>query len=133
MESKRISRSDENLASKNAKKKHADPNVKFGWQKRTVFEMSYPEKLANYVLESSGIKYEREYSFHPYFIDFALLEHKIAIEIDGQQHTLCERKSIDDKKDKLLKENGWQVYRVKWPEENILQSVKDILARIPSL
>jgi very-short-patch-repair endonuclease len=54
----------------------------------------------------------RERSFFPYFIDFAFENEKLALEIDGSQHLLPDRKSSDDKKDKLLIENGWKVIRV---------------------
>lgn len=121
-----------NLASVNAIKRHENPNVKFGWKKRTKFKMSYPEKIANEVLKKSGLVYEYEHPVHPFFIDFALIEHKIAIEIDGRQHDLPERIESDIRKDERLKELGWKVFRIKWPNENIKDSVNKILAGIPS-
>jgi DNA invertase Pin-like site-specific DNA recombinase len=54
----------------------------------------------------------REYSVFPYFIDFAFLNEKIAVEIDGGQHLLPDRKNSDIVKDKVLNENGWKVVRV---------------------
>jgi arylsulfatase len=58
-------------------------------------------------LKSNGLdkKYSivREYSVFPYFIDFAFVNEKVAVEIDGSQHLLPERKDRDDKKDELLK------------------------------
>lgn len=42
----------------------------------------------------------------PYFIDFAFVDLKIAIEIDGSQHLLKDRKQRDELKDKLLTNNG---------------------------
>jgi very-short-patch-repair endonuclease len=50
----------------------------------------------------------------------------IAIEIDGRQHKKPERKRTDDLKDALLKERGWTVYRINWPEDNIIESIKRI-------
>lgn len=120
------------ISSKTALKSHENPEIKFGWSKRTKFEMSYPEKIANATLKEGEINFEYEYPFHPYFIDFALVEHKIAIEIDGQQHKLPERIICDNKKDAKLLKNGWKVYRIKWPEENIVDEVQKILASIPS-
>lgn len=120
------------IASKTAKENHANPNVQFGWKKRTKFEMSYPEKIANGTLKDLGFEFEYEYHVHPYFIDFALLNYKIAIEIDGQQHKLVERAKMDKKKDALLLSKGWTVYRIKFPEENIKEKIKNILASIPS-
>jgi very-short-patch-repair endonuclease len=120
-----------NISSINAVKKHKDPDIKFGWTKRNKFKMSYPENIANNVLQSYKIKYQYEYSVHPYFIDFALIDYKIAIEIDGQQHLLSERIERDKKKDLLLKNNGWTVYRIKWPNDNIVDKITQILASIP--
>ena len=116
----------------NAHKLHARLDVKFGWRKRTKFKMSYPEKIAKSILEKNKIKYEYEYPFHPYFIDFAIIEYKIAIEIDGKQHNLPERVISDSKKDLKLVENGWTVYRIKWPSDNIIDKINQILASIPS-
>ena len=119
------------IASSNAIKKHADPNIKFGWTSRKKFDASYPEQIAERVIQQHKIKYEREYAVHPYFIDFALLDYMIAIEIDGKQHLLPERIISDAKKDKLLQESGWTVYRIKWPTDNIINEVTKILASIP--
>lgn len=118
--------------SKAAYRRHADPNIKFGWSTRNKFEMSYPERIAYSVLKDNSIEFEREYHFHPYFIDFAIVEHKIAIEIDGQQHNLPERIASDNKKDAKLISNGWTVYRIKWPDDNIIYKIQQILASIPS-
>lgn len=84
---------------------------------------SYPEKLFTEFLQ----KYEydkkylivKEYSIFPYFIDFAFVNEKVAIEIDGSQHLLPDRKAKDDKKDELLTSNGWKVIRF---TENIVKT-----------
>ena len=78
--------------------------------------MSYPEKCFQKILEDNGLdkKYliYREYSVFPYFIDFAFVDEKIAIEIDGSQHLEEERKKRDEEKDALLISNGWKVLRI---------------------
>ena len=77
---------------------------------------SYPEKIFyNKLIENGYDKKNliiREYSFYPYFIDFAFINEKIAIEIDGSQHLLDNRKEHDIKKDKLLLENNWKIIRI---------------------
>lgn len=120
------------LSSKSAYRKHADPNIKFGWTTRKKLQMSYPEKIANGVLRESGISYEYEYPFYNFFIDFAILDKKIAIEIDGRQHQEAKRKQADDRKDEKLKKEGWTIFRIKWPEDNIKEEIKKILKSIPS-
>ena len=78
--------------------------------------MSYPKKCFQKILEDNGLdkKYliYREYSVFPYFIDFAFINEKIAVEIDGSQHLLKERKERDDEKDKLLTNKGWKILRI---------------------
>ena len=98
-------------------KEHPD---KTAWRLKNE---SYPEKLFTEFLQ----KYEydkkyliiKEYSIFPYFIDFAFVNEKIAIEIDGSQHLLPDRKSKDNKKDELLTSNGWKVIRF---TENIVKT-----------
>lgn len=86
---------------------------KTAWRKKNI---SYPEKLflQKIILLNwdSKFRIEREYSFFPYFVDFAFLNEKIAVEIDGSQHLLIERKNLDEEKDKLLINSGWSVIRV---------------------
>jgi len=86
---------------------------KTAWRLSNV---SYPEKLFIEHIEKNGLdkKYliVREYSVFPYFVDFAFLNEMVAVEIDGSQHLLPERKKSDEKKDKLLNDLGWLVVRI---------------------
>ena len=119
-------------SSETAKQKHNNPNVKFGWQTRKKLEPSYPESIAIKVLNNIGIDYEYEMPLGKYFVDFAIHSKMIAIEIDGQQHKLEERIKTDLKKDTLLKSLGWKVFRIKWPNDNIIESILSILRSTPS-
>lgn len=61
--------------------------------------------------------YIREYPFKKYSLDFAWVHKKKVVEIDGEQHERFEEyKNRDKEKDKLLKENGWKVIRIKWKD-----------------
>ena len=127
--------------------KHTEESKKIMREKRLEFmknnpdktawrlsNVSYPEKLFIEYVESNGLdkKYAivREYSVFPYFIDFAFVNQMVAIEIDGSQHLLPERKERDDKKDKLLNELGWLVIRVfeKEIKTNIGETFNQILS-----
>jgi very-short-patch-repair endonuclease len=85
-----------------------------GWRARTK-EPSYPEKyFIQLFIDENVTGYEREHNVDKYFIDFAFIDKKIALEIDGKQHELSERKQKDLDKDELLSRMGWQVFRIKW-------------------
>ena len=90
--------------------------------------MSYPEKCFILFLEERGydkkFRIEREYPIFTYFIDFAFVDLKIAIEIDGSQHLSPNRKKSDCAKDSLLVENGWKVIRI---AESIVKTDWDLI------
>lgn len=85
---------------------------KTAWRQTNI---SYPEKCFKKLLIDNEFNKNyliiREYSIYPYFIDFAFIDLKLAVEIDGSQHLLEERKIKDGEKDKLLINNGWSVLR----------------------
>ena len=105
---------------------------KTAWRLSNV---SYPEKLFIKYVELNGLdkKYSiiREYSVFPYFIDFAFVNQMVAIEIDGSQHLLPERKESDDKKDKLLNDFGWFVVRIS--ENEIKTNIDEVFNKITSI
>ena len=95
---------------------------KTAWRKRN--EPSYPEKCFIKFLEDNWYdkKYciEREYPVYPYYIDFAFVDLKVAVEIDGSQHVLDEERiARDEDKDKALTSTGWKVLRV---TENLVKT-----------
>jgi len=89
-----------------------------GWASRTKLKPSYPEKYVMTLLDGLGIKFERELKIGRWFIDFSDPARKLALEIDGAQHKLIERKASDEKKDAYLAENGWTILRVQWKKIN---------------
>ncbi len=85
---------------------------KTAWRLKNI---SYPEqKFLNKCYDLGFDKkyyIVREYSVFPYFIDFAFINEKVAVEIDGSQHELIERKEKDKQKDNFLIKSGWRVLR----------------------
>lgn len=82
-------------------------------------EPSYPESFMMKVIENEfeDKNYVREFSVSIYSLDFAWIEKKKVIEIDGAQHErFQEYKDRDERKDSLLKDLGWQVLRIKWKD-----------------
>jgi very-short-patch-repair endonuclease len=135
--------------------KHTEESKKIMREKRLEFmknnpektawrlsNVSYPEKLCIEYIEKNGLdkKYSivREYSVFPYFVDFAFLNEMVAVEIDGSQHLLPERKERDNKKDKLLNDLGWLVVRISEKEiktniENVFNEIISILKDKPKI
>ena len=109
-----------------ALRKHESKTSNFGWQSRYKLKTSYPEEVAIRYLEENNIEYVRELKVDRYFVDLAFPDKMLAIEIDGQQHNLPERREADSVKDKILTSFGWQVVRIKWPTENIRLRLSEI-------
>lgn len=102
-------------------------------QSRWNNEQSYPEKFFEKFLTNEGIKFEKEYPIGRFSIDFALIENKIAIEIDGKTH-FTEEETIqrDKRKNKKLEEEGWKTLRIKWGKmfnetQEILEEAKKFI------
>lgn len=78
---------------------------------------SYAEEYWKNVLDSFDILYEEQYQISLYSLDFALVDLKIDLEIDGDQHHLDQRIVESDKRRTQFLENlGWKVIRIKWSE-----------------
>lgn len=87
---------------------------------------SYPETYFNNIF-NGRFEYKRYYQVSYYQIDFAILNKKIAIEIDGDQHYL-DKKIIksDSRKNKYLTNNGWDILRIKWSDYQKLKKEEKI-------
>lgn len=84
-----------------------------GWKSRKDKAPSYPEQYFIELFKNENISgWNRDYKVGRWFIDFAFLEKKLALEIDGKQH--LERKAQDKVKDDFLIQNGWKVLRIAW-------------------
>jgi very-short-patch-repair endonuclease len=77
---------------------------------------SYPEQFFMRVIENEfeDKNYKREVPFHRFSLDFVWDHRKKVIEIDGDQHNQEAQLLRDQKKDQLLKEEGWQLLRIWW-------------------
>lgn len=96
---------------------------------RTRNEPSYPEKLFMKICSENSLydKYDiiREYCVFPHYVDFAFINAKVAIEVDGSQHWLnIARIEADIKKDDNLRKNGWRVMHI--PEFKLKNSYAQV-------
>lgn len=98
-----------------AHKEHRAHNI---GECRWKCELSYPEQFFIEVIknEFQDQNYIREYYILGYSLDFAWVDKKLEIEIDGEQHEKIENKIHDQQRDQNLKDNGWKILRIKWKE-----------------
>lgn len=114
---KKISDDDRGKISASMKRAHTEDRAHNIGKSRWNNEPSYPEKFFAEVIanEFNDKAVQREYPIGRFSIDFAWVHLKKAIEIDGDQHERFEKqRESDARKDKTLKDAGWQVLRVKW-------------------
>lgn len=114
---KTLSESTKNLISEARKKYLKDNPDKIPYLLNHSHKESYPEKYFKSIFEKEGIEFVKEYRVGTYHLDFAILEYKIDIEIDGDQHYL-DKKIIESdlKRNNFLEENGWDILRIKWSD-----------------
>ena len=82
-----------------------------------------------------GVKFRRQLPIGPFIADFAAIEHRLVVELDGGQHAESE---TDVRRDRFLKAHGWRVVRfwnneVMGNREGVLLAICDALALTPTL
>ena len=75
-----------------------------------------------------GFKFFRQYSIGPYILDFYCPVMKLAIELDGGQHTQCENNEYDVVRSEYLKTQSIDVIRF-WNHE-VLLDMEGVLAEL---
>ncbi len=56
--------------------------------------------------------FRRQYALGPYILDFYCVRAKLAVEVDGYQHSLNSQAEKDIRRDAWLMENGIEIYRI---------------------
>ena len=59
-----------------------------------------------------GAKFRRQVPIGAFIADFACVEAKLVIEVDGPSHETAQGRVLDNRRDRWLRENGWSVVRV---------------------
>jgi very-short-patch-repair endonuclease len=75
-----------------------------------------------------GMKFFRQYSIGPYILDFYCPTMKLAVELDGGQHNLCESKEYEAVRSEYLKAQGVEVLRF-WNHE-VLLDMESVLSEL---
>jgi very-short-patch-repair endonuclease len=66
-----------------------------------------------------GCKFRRQYNLGDYIVDFACLERRLIIEVDGGQHS--EQAEYDTKRDEWLRQQGFRVLRF-WDNDVLIET-----------
>jgi len=82
-----------------------------------------------------GVKFRRQVPIGPFVVDFAAIEHRLVVELDGGQHA---ENAQDARRDGYLSDRGWRVARfwnidVMKNREGVLQILQQTLALTPTL
>jgi leucyl-tRNA synthetase len=75
-----------------------------------------------------GVKVRRQHAIAGYIVDFAMLEVRLAIEVDGPYHSEAEQKQFDEARTAHLGENGISVIR--FTNEEILTNTRAVVEEI---
>ena len=73
-----------------------------------------------------GFKFRRQHPLNSYILDFACIELKLAIELDGGQH--ADKIAADEMRTKALNQAGWKVLRF-W-NNDVLTNADAVLSEI---
>jgi very-short-patch-repair endonuclease len=60
----------------------------------------------------NGMKFVRQYSIGPYFVDFVCREQAIIVEIDGATHSTDDEIAYDATRAEFLPAQGYRIFRV---------------------
>lgn len=104
-------------------------------KEKTFAEDILWQKLRNNQL---GSKVRRQHVIEAFIIDFAFLNEKLLIEIDGEYHDEPEQKSYDDARTEYLRQLGYNLIRFTNDEvekniSGVLKKIKDELAAFSPL
>ena len=75
-----------------------------------------------------GMKFFRQYSIGPYILDFYCPTVKLAVELDGGQHSECEHREYDYARSEYLKAQGIDVMRF-W-NHDVLLDMGSVLTKL---
>lgn len=97
---------------------HPGQHGAFDKSKKTYLEEWFHDILIKYDLYDK-YKIEYNYSLYPYFLDYAFIDLKLDVELDGKWHYTYESNILHDKKrnEDLIKQ-GWKIFRISIDEVN---------------
>ena len=79
-------------------------------------------------LRERGFHIRRQYPFRGYYLDFACLSRRLAIEVDGYQHGDDRQAEHDAVRDRVLRRHGFRVLR--FQSNDVRRNLDDVMERI---
>ncbi len=126
---------------------HAEENDKFSGHFFKTTDNSYWQTLKKYGRENRkkpteaenilwqrirnnqlGVKVRRQHSVHDFIVDFAILESKLVIEIDGDYHNQPDQKKYDESRTNFLKEFDLDLLR--FTNEEVINNTELVISKI---
>jgi very-short-patch-repair endonuclease len=103
------------------------PGAAIGKARKLRSGMSLPEVLLWRELRKrpAGLKFRRQHPAGPYILDFACLQSRLAIEIDGEAHGRGEAPAHDEARDEWLANQGFRTLRI--PAVDVLQNLEGVI------
>ena len=115
------------------------PLEQLGFARKLRREMSTAEAMLWRGLRGRGVdaKFRRQMPIGGYVADFACVEAKLIVEIDGPAHADVDRQRRDEHRDAWLAKQGWRILRfsdgaVMGGSELVIAEIKREMSRRPS-
>jgi very-short-patch-repair endonuclease len=92
--------------------------------------MTSAERLLWWKLKEQqlGWKFRRQAPAGPFVLDFACVEIRLAIEVDGATHGSEEQRDYDDRRTRYLEAEGWRVIR--FSNDEIFKNLRGVVESI---
>ena len=75
-----------------------------------------------------GFKFRRQFPLHPFSLDFACLDARLAIEVDGEAHDRGDQPQRDAKRDAFVSEQGF--FTVRLPAVEVFRNLEGVLVAV---
>ena len=76
----------------------------------------------------SGLRFRRQHPIGPFVADFACVQARLVVEVDGPSHWTDEGLAYDARRTNFLRRSGWRELRVS--NQNVYTNLDNVLAEI---
>ena len=87
-------------------------------------------------LKAEGLHVRRQHVIASYVVDFAILNHRVALELDGGVHAMEFNAAQDGARDAHLSRLGWRVLRlpnkIAFSKDHLLDAIRAVVGNGPS-